>query len=133
MRIYLIRFFLISIITNTLFQFAFTSMGGEMNVNLLVFLGTSFSYMFPYTIVNFILTGIISCFFIKKIIENKLVAIFPLFFLIFLDISIFKQFYNTFDLSMILIRIGFVLMSYLLLYFNIRWMIFKGKIPLRQG
>lgn len=123
MRIYIVSYLIITYVTNAIFVFVFSSLLGKVeSQNFFQFLASSVYYVFPYTAINFLLTGIASCYLIKIILERKkIIALLPLVLIVLLDILIFIQFFNSSELSIIFLRIGFVLLSYLALYLSVNF------------
>lgn len=92
------------------------------------FLPASIFYVLPYTLIIFILVGIGVCYFIKLIYEiRQYLMVIPLILLTGLDVLIFVQFFNNSELSIILVRVGILISSYLALY-----LIINAKSTLKQ-
>lgn len=118
MKKYIISYLIISYIMNTLFVFVFSVMFGDTSsIDFARFLPTSVFYVLPYTLITFVLVGIGVCYLIKLVYEKRKYLLFiPLLFLTGLDALIFVQFFNNNELSIILIRVAFLISSYLALY-----------------
>lgn len=118
MKKYLISYFIISYIMNTIFVFVFSVMFGKTSsIDFARFLPSSIFYVLPYTLIFFVLVGIGTCYLVKLIYERKKYLFFvPLLLLTGLDTVVFVQFFNNSELSIILIRTGFLISSYLALY-----------------
>ena len=130
MKKYLISYLIISYIMNTIFVFVFSTMFGKTSsIDFARFLPSSIFYVLPYTLMVFVLVGIGACYLIKLIHEEKKYLLFiPLLFLTGLDAVIFVQFFNNSELSIILIRIAFLISSYLALYLVVN----KAKSTVEQ-
>lgn len=130
MKKYLIYYFVISYIMNTVFVFVFSSMFGKASsIDFARFLPSSIFYVLPYTLIVFVLVGLGACYLIKLIYEEKKYLLFaPLLFLTGLDTVIFVKFFNNSEGSIILIRIAFLFSSYLALYLVVN----KAKSTVEQ-
>jgi hypothetical protein len=123
MKRYLVSYFVIAYLINTVFVYTFTALLGEADsVNFFRFLSSSVPYVLPFTVINFVVTGIASCYFIKIILEKrKLVAVLALLVVLLIDLLIFVQSFNNNDQLIIAIRVAFVLASYLALFLVINF------------
>lgn len=130
MRVYSIFYLIITYFVNSLFLFIYTSIGGKVeSENILQFLSSSFAYVIPYTLINFILTGIASIYFLKLVSEKKkYLLLLPLLLALPLDILFFTLFFNNTDTLIICIRAMLILLSYCLLYYSVNFYRWTKKV-----
>jgi len=121
MKVYLIAYLIIVYIVNTVFVFIFSSLLGKtIEQTFFQFIASSVYYVLPYTLINFVLTGIASCYLIKMIFERrKFILLLLLLLLLLFDTLLFIQFFNNSDFSIVTLRIGFIIVSYLMLLFAV--------------
>ena len=129
MRVYIISYLIIAYVVNTVFVYTFSSLLGQMySQDFFEFLASSIYYVFPYTLINFVLTGIVTCYLMRLVLEKRrLVAAGALLMVLLLDLLIFVQFFNNSELLIMLVRVGFVVASYWILYFTINFNRFLTK------
>jgi len=130
MWIYIMIYFIVTYITNSVFVFLFTSLLGKVeSENIFQFVASSFPYVLPFTIINLVIVGIASCYLIKAVLEKgRLIALLPLILTASLDVLIAIDFFNNRDLSIILIRIALVSTSYVTLFFGIKIIRFYDQL-----
>ncbi|GAA4824071.1 hypothetical protein GCM10023331_05710 [Algivirga pacifica] len=122
MKKYLILYLIISFFMNTLFLFVFSILFGNLySIDLSRFLSASIFHVLPFTLITFVVVGIGVCYFTNLIIKKKKFLLFiPLVVLTGVDAFIFVQFFNTSDLPKVLMRMVFLISSYLVLYLMIK-------------
>jgi hypothetical protein len=114
--------FIVMYVVNTIFVFTFTFLFGEFaEVGIPKLIASSIFYVLPYTLINFVITGFATCYLIRIIVENKKnIAALLLLLITGIDVWLFVQFFNNGELLIVLIRAGFVWVSFIATYLLVR-------------